>query len=309
MNAAISLFLAVVIDALFGEPPNALHPVAWLGTLIAHGRDWALDATRLGQFLRGVLVAFVIPLFAGLMAFGLVRALGHSSLMLLVATPLLLKPMFAVRELGLAAYVVRDALARGDVAGARAGLASLCSRNAEELDAPALIAATVESVAENASDSIIAPFFYFALAGLPGAVVYRASNTLDAMIGYRGRYEWVGKAAARIDDLLNWVPARFTALLFLLVAPIAGGDALSGAATLWRDGGRTESPNAGRPMATMAGLLGVRLEKAGHYVLGEPTRALELQDITRAWHIVRSAAYAGAALVAVLLLSWSHLHV
>ena len=309
MIAALSLLMAVAIDALFGEPPNALHPVAWLGWLIARGRDWALSAGRLGQFVRGTLVALAIPAFAGLLAFGLVRASGHSGLLLLAITALVLKPLFAVRALGAAAFVVRDALAAGDIAAARIGLASLCSRKAEGLDAPALIAATVESVAENASDSIVAPFFYFALAGLPGAAVYRASNTLDAMIGYRGRFEWVGKAAARIDDFLNFVPARLTALLFLLVTPFAGGNAALGARTLWRDGSCTESPNAGRPMATMAGLLGVRLEKVGQYALGDGTRALEREDITRAWRIVLGAAYVSAGLTAGLLFLWEQLHV
>lgn len=309
MIAALSLLIAVALDALFGEPPNALHPVAWLGSLIARGRDWALAAGRAGQFWRGMGVALAIPSLAGLLAFELARASGHSPLLLLAVTALLLKPLFAVRALGAAAFVVRDALAAGDLAAARAGLASLCSRNADQLDAPGLIAATVESVAENASDSIVAPFFYFALAGLPGAAVYRACNTLDAMIGYRGRYEWVGKAAARIDDALNFVPARLTALLFLLVTPISGGNAALGASTLWRDGGRTESPNAGRPMATMAGLLGVRLEKAGHYALGDETRALEREDITRAWQIVLGAAYVSAALAAGMLSLWDALHV
>jgi adenosylcobinamide-phosphate synthase len=305
MIAALALLIAVAIDAQFGEPPNAIHPVAWLGALIARGRDWAFRAGRTGQFLRGAWVALAIPLLAGSLAWGSTRALGRSGVLLLVATALLLKPLFAVRALGAAAFVVRDALAEGNVAAARVGLSSLCSRKADELDEPALIAATVESIAENASDSIVAPIFYFALAGLPGAAVYRACNTLDAMIGYRGRYEWVGKTAARLDDLLNLVPARLTALLFLLAAPIAGGNALRGARAWWRDGRRTESPNAGRPMATMAGILGVRLEKIGHYALGDDTRALECQDITRAWRVVLIAAYTGVAIVVAILVSWS----
>jgi len=300
---AIALLAAVAIDRALGEPPDAIHPVAWIGAAIARGRDWALPHPPLGQLVRGAIVALAIPLGSAAFAFAVALVVGRSPALSLVVTAVLLKPLFAVRALRDAAFAVRDALAAGDLAGARAKLASLCSRDAEGLDAPALIAATVESIAENASDSIVAPLVFFAAAGLPGAAFYRASNTLDAMIGYRGRYEWVGKAAARIDDALNLVPARLTALLFLLVAKIAGGDVRRGAATLLRDGARTESPNAGRPMAAMAGLLGVRLEKAGHYALGDATRPIARDDITRAWRIVSLAAYASAALAAAWLLA------
>jgi adenosylcobinamide-phosphate synthase len=132
------------------------------------------------------------------------------------------------------------------------------------------VAATIESVAENASDSFVAPLFWFALLGLPGAVFYRAVNTLDAMIGYRGKYEWLGKTAARLDDALNFVPARITAGLLLAAAWLQRRDVRRAMRILARDGSRTETPNAGRPMAAMAGVLGVELTKPGHYRLGDP---------------------------------------
>jgi adenosylcobinamide-phosphate synthase len=303
LNAAVALLLAVVLDRAFGEPPNAIHPVAWMGSAIARGRNWALRPARVGQFVRGAVVALTLPVVCAAIAFVLMRVAGRWTLLSVLATALLLKPLFAIRALRDAAFLVRDALAAGDVALARTQLGSLCSRNAGELEPAALIAATVESIAENASDSIVAPFFYFALAGLPGAAFYRAGNTLDAMIGYHGRYEWVGKTAARLDDLLNLLPARLTSLLFLLVAPLSGGDLRRGAWTLWRDGGRTESPNAGRPMAAMAGLLGIKLEKVGHYALGDATRPIEGSDITRAWRIVSGAAHASVALTAACLIA------
>jgi adenosylcobinamide-phosphate synthase len=126
-------------------------------------------------------------------------------------------------------------------------------------------------------------------------------NTLDAMIGYHGRFEYVGKTAARLDDLLNLFPARLTALLLLLAGALAGADARRGFAILRRDGARTESPNAGRPMATMAGLLGLRLEKSNHYALGDACREPRTSDITTAWRIV-SIASVGALFLAVLLI-------
>jgi adenosylcobinamide-phosphate synthase len=212
---------------------------------------------------------------------------------------MLLKPTFAVRALRDAAFAVRDALRAGDVDRARRALGSLCSRDARALDERALVAATVESIAENTSDSVVAPLFFFAFFGVPGAVFYRAANTLDAMVGYHGQLEWAGKASARLDDLLNLVPARVTALLLIAAGALLGEGAREGFAVLRRDGARTESPNAGRPMAAMAGLLGVRLEKEGHYALGDEGGALEPELITRAAAIA-SLASIGAALLAAL---------
>ena len=303
MSAALALLSAVALDGAFGEPPNAVHPVAWMGSAIAWRRDWALRPVWIGQFVRGTVVALTLPLVCAALAWLAAQVVSRWALVSVLATALLLKPLFAIRALRDAAFLVRDALAADDVNLARSQLASLCSRNAADLEPPALIAATVESIAENASDSIVAPFFYFALAGLPGAAFYRAGNTLDAMVGYRGRYEWVGKTAARLDDVLNLLPARLTSLLFLLVAPLSGANLRRGAATLWRDGARTESPNAGRPMAAMAGLLGIQLEKRGHYALGDATRPIEASDITRAWRIAASAAYTFAAVTALALIA------
>jgi adenosylcobinamide-phosphate synthase len=172
----------------------------------------------------------------------------------------------------------------------------LCSRDPTELDEPLIVAATLESLAENASDSGIAPLLYFCIGGVPGAVFYRAVNTLDAMIGYHGRYEYFGKASARLDDLLNWVPARLTALLLLLAGLVLGRDTRQGWRILRRDARKTESPNAGRPMATVAGLLRVELEKRGHYRLGDGFEPLTPSKIRHAWQLVVLAFFFGAVL-------------
>jgi adenosylcobinamide-phosphate synthase len=202
---------------------------------------------------------------------------------------------------------VRDALANGRVSDARQALSALCSRDATSLEEPALAAATVESLAENLSDSFVAPLLAYALFGLPGAVVYRAANTLDAMIGYRGRYEYLGKAAARLDDLLNLIPARLTAGLLLVAGALTKGDVGGGLRILRRDRRKTASPNAGWPMATMAGLLGVCLSKPEHYRLGDEARAVTFEDVDRAWRIVAvAAALAGAVTVLVATARTAH---
>lgn len=297
----VAFALALALDLVFGEPPNALHPVAWIGgaasfVLRAAPRDGALR-----QLVFGALVALIVPIGCGLAAAALVAATARWPIVQLVAAVALLKPTFALRALGEAAERVRRALVKGDIARARIELASLCSRDPAALDESLIAAAAVESVAENASDSVVAPLFYFAVLGLPGAVAYRAVNTLDAMIGYRGRYEYLGKAAARLDDVLNFVPARLTAGLLVIAGGLSGQRAARGLRVLMRDGGATASPNAGRPMAAMAGLLGITLEKPGHYRLGAPGRAPDAAGIRAAWRIVVRGCALGCALVALTL--------
>jgi adenosylcobinamide-phosphate synthase len=201
-----------------------------------------------------------------------------------------LKASFALTALGKAGFQVARALEAGNVGAGRAALRSLCSRDPSDLDREELVAATVESLAENASDSFVAPLLYYAIFGVPGAIAYRAINTLDAMIGYRGRYEWLGKFAARLDDVANWIPARLTAALLLTGGAIVRADVRGGWRVMRRDGGKTPSPNAGWPMAAMAGMLGVVLEKQGVYRLGDGDGPRTPELIGRAWRIVTIAA-------------------
>jgi adenosylcobinamide-phosphate synthase len=290
--------LAVAWDLLLGEPPARVHPVVGMGNL-ARALERRAPAGGDGrQLVYGAALALVPPaLYALALGRGWRRLRERPILALAVAVPLL-KSTFAIRELRRAGARVRAPLAADDLAAAREGLRSLVSRDVSALDAALVAAAAIESLAENLSDSIVAPFVYYALLGLPGAVAYRAINTLDAMIGYRGRYEWLGKAAARLDDLANLAPARLTAGLVILAAAIAGEDARGAWATLRRDAYVTASPNAGWPMAAMAGALGVELEKVGHYRLGVSGAAADAATIQRADRLVLLAA-GGAAVLAM----------
>ena len=176
-----------------------------------------------------------------------------------------------IRDLVTAVWRVRDGLEAGDLAGARAAVGrDLVSRPVDDLDERATASAAVESLAENLTDSWVAPLCFYLVAGLPGTWAYRAVNTADAMIGYReSALEQLGGASARLDDLLNLLPSRLAALAVIAGARI-GGESASRAWTVWRrDGGSTSSPNAGQTMAAMAGALGVTLEKRGHYRLGD----------------------------------------
>jgi adenosylcobinamide-phosphate synthase len=299
MNGLTSLSLlgvAVGVDLVLGEPPAVVHPVVWMGRAIAACVRIAPARGKVAPFVAGAFIALGIPALFAAAAELIESRLRTHAVLCFVVSAVLLKTTFALRALGRAALVVRDAVEQGRIEDARAGLRALCSRDPSSLEAPALVAATVESVAENASDSFVAPLFWLALFGLPGAVFYRAVNTLDAMIGYRGKYEWLGKTAARLDDALNFVPARITAGLLLAAAWLQRRDARRGIRILTRDGARTESPNAGQPMAAMAGVLGVELTKPGHYRLGDPAEPLAPSHIDAGWRMTRLA-----ALLAVLL--------
>ena len=297
--AGAPLLCAVAVDLAWGEPSARAHPVVWMGRLGSALERLGPRRGRLGQLVAGFLVLGAVTgvftlvsagIFASISRWTSSWASGPALFIEVLVLTLLLKPMFALRALGQAGRSLAETLGTGDLEAARVGLQSLCSRDASGLDSGQLSAAAVESLAENASDSFVAPLFYYALFGLPGAVFYRAVNTLDAMFGYRGRWEYFGKTTARLDDLLNLLPARITAGLLLTAGAIAGADVRRGWRVLRRDGARTESPNAGRPMAAMAGLLGLALEKVGHYRLGDAARPLTAATIEDAWRLVKIAA-------------------
>ena len=276
---------AVAFDVVLGEPPSRLHPVVWMGALIGALRRRAPATGAARQLVWGAAVALGVPALFAAGTVGLQVLTDDPWWLTAVVGVLVLKPCFAIRALRDAGRTVARALARGDLAAARHDLRALCSRDASALSAEEVAAGAVESLAENTSDSVVAPLLYFALFGVPGAVAYRAINTLDAMLGYRGDLEYLGKAAARLDDVANLIPARVTAALLLVAGALDGANLHGGLRILARDGGRTASPNAGRPMAAMAGLLGVALVKPGHYRLGDDDRPLSHRTIDRAWRL------------------------
>lgn len=297
------LAIAIVIDLIYGDPPNAAHPVAWMGRLANLLVKRAPTTGRLAPLLAGAAVVLVVGGACLGSLLSLAWATATLPMLAFWVGTVLLSCMFAIKGLGAAGRAVRNALANGRTADARQALSALCSRDATNLEEAELAAATIESLAENLSDSFVAPLLAYALFGLPGAVIYRAANTLDAMIGYRGRFEFLGKAAARLDDLLNLIPARLTAGLLLAAGALTKADVARGYRILRRDRGKTASPNAGWPMATMAGLLGVCLSKTGHYRLGDDTlaeaggtRPVTVEDVDRAWRVVAVAAALAAGL-------------
>ena len=289
-----ALLLALAVDLVWREPPAALHPVVWMGKLIEFLESRAPGPERpTAALAAGLGIALLVPLGCGVLAWLTVMALRAAGpLPYLIGTAVLLKTTFAVRELGHAARSTRGALQAGAIHRARASLRRLVSRDASALSAPQVAMAAIESVAENTTDGFVGPWLAFALFGLPGAVAYRAINTLDSMIGYRGRYEYLGKAAARLDDLVNLVPARLSAALLLAAGARRRLPARRGWRIAWRDHRRTASPNAGWTIGACARLLGVALEKLGHYRIGHGLRDPKWRDLAEAERL----AYAAAAL-------------
>lgn len=260
---ALALPLAWCLDTLFGEPRNRFHPVAWLGILLGPiGRrisTWSPAAA----FVAGAIAWWSIAATLGAATWWLqVALLDHSpGWVALLLLGLLLKPCFAWRMLRDEVAAVETALVRGGIEPARDRLSRLVSRDVRALGDVQIRETAIETLAENLNDSVVAPLVWFAIAGLPGAVIYRFANTADAMWGYRGRYEWAGKWAARADDVLSWLPARLTALLLRPTWSLAAWRALRNEAV------HTPSPNGGWAMGAMALLLDVRLGKPGVYLL------------------------------------------
>lgn len=288
MTAVMIVLGATLWDLLFGEPSPSYHPVVFMGRFIA--AFWSRRPRgRVPLFLHGT--ALVLSGAALFSLPALLVSLLPAPVAFVLSVPLL-KTTFSLTGLLKAGEGVLGALERGDVPEARRRLArDLVSRKTDELDGDEIAGATVESLAENLTDSFVSPLFFFACFGLPGALVYRFCNTCDSMIGYRGGdTEWGGKFAARFDDVLNWIPARVSAAFLLGAGALCGGDVPGGARALRRQRTRTDSPNAGWTMSVMAGLLGVTLSKRGCYELVGGTKSPGPDDIRRCLAIVRAAA-------------------
>ena len=319
--ALLALLVALAVDHCWGEPPVRWHPVVWMGNALGWAsRRWAPTAATVGPDWRSfwwfalvwcVLVAIASGSYA-LLQGATLHLLRDSPAPTLLAGALLglwLKPLLSWRMLRHEVQAVEAALGQSLDAG-RARLAWLVSRDVTTLDAVQVRESAIESLAENLSDSVIAPLFWFAVAGLPGAALYRLANTADAMWGYPGlrgsgpsaRYwQWAGKWAARADDVLSWLPARLTAALLALAA---GGLPLR---ALAREAQQTPSPNSGWPMAAMALALGVRLSKPGAYCLHAGGRRPTAHDAEQAQKLVSKVALALVLLALtalVLIVVW-----
>lgn len=290
----MALPLAWALDLCFGEPRSAWHPVAWLGSSLAPVGRLLLRCSAGWAFFGGALAWLVGAAAIALGAWALQsHLLDLSPWFGVPLLALVLKPMFAWRMLRDEVAGVEAALGVSLEAG-REQLARIVSRDVNVLDAEGVRETAIESLAENLNDSFVAPLFWYAVAGLPGAAVYRFANTLDAMWGYRGPWEWAGKWSAHADDVLSWLPARLTAMLLR--------PSLSW--RQWRqlrsEARHTPSPNGGWPMGAMALRLGARLRKPGVYALNAAAPSPDADHVAQA---LRHASHAAWAAVVLALLA------
>ncbi len=300
MDNLIILLIALVIDLIFGEPGNIWHPVAWLGKLISLETKWIKGRNNKIQISLGIIVVLLTTAIITSATYFIILYLRDFNWWVyIIFTGLLFKFTFSFQGLRRAIIEVKNLLGSNETVQARRSLKALVSRKTDDLDNNQIISATVESAAESICDSFTAPIFYFLFFGVPGAVAYRITNTFDSMIGYYGEWEYAGKFAARLDDIVNFIPSRITAL-FIVLSAIFTGNSIQGAwKIMLRDRIKTKSPNAGWTMSAMAGALGVQLEKAGHYKLGDNHYPLSLETITDSQHLSITAVSVWILLVIV----------
>jgi adenosylcobinamide-phosphate synthase len=316
---AYLLACACAVDFAIGDPRWLPHPVRLIGAAVAWGETALRRIARSAEAERaaGVLLTASVVLLTWLVThtaqkFALQLADGASSsaltLLALGVLVLLAAATLALRGLVDASLLVVRDLQRGDILKARSDLSMIVGRDTSALTDEQCAKATIETVAENLSDGVIAPLFYFTLGGLPLAMAYKAVNTLDSMIGYRNdRYRRFGWAAARLDDVANYVPARISGALIVFVSLfLTGASAGNAWRIMQRDGRNHPSPNSGVPEAAIAGALGIRLGGPSIYggivvpkpFIGDPQNATGTEKALRAIDILRGAAVCGM-LVAV----------
>ncbi len=298
---AAAFLLGVTADALLGDPPSVMHPVRAIG-LVARAYE-GVARGRLRPRTAGIAGALLLPISAGLVATAVEWKSRHRPGGRIVAASGSLALASAQRTLMRRALEVADALDAGKLVEARRLLGyHLVSRPTADLDASEVAGAAIESVAENLGDGVAGPWLAFAAGGAGGAWTYRALNTLDSLWGYRTeRYAEFGWAAAHLDDLANLVPARVAAFAICVAAQRRMKRGVEAFEVWRRDGALTDSPNAGQPMAAMAGALGVMLTKRGQYTLGAGLRPADASDIRSAVTVARGAAVVLAALYLSLI--------
>lgn len=302
LATAAGLLLGWLADRALGDP-RRFHPVAGFGRAAGMLEErWYADSRVRGAAHEAVLVG-------GAVALGVVaeRCVRERPLLRAALTGVATWAVLGGRSLAAEAEAIADALAADDITAARGRVRNLVSRDPATLDAAGIARATLESVAENTSDAVVAPLFWGAVAGVPGLLGYRAINTLDAMVGYRNaRYERFGWAAARVDDVANWVPARLAGALAVACAPLVGGSRAAAVRAVREQASAHPSPNAGVVEAAFAGALGVRLggrnvyggvvEDRGELGYGDPPTP---EDVPRATRLA-GAVSAGALAATVL---------
>jgi len=289
LEPIVIVAFALGIDFVFGDPKNRYHPTAWIGTLIAKLTPLAKNQNTYVEKLGGI---FVVAITVGVVV--TLLSILDTGISLLttdwvtivvsgVVVVILLKTTIAIRGMEKHAKAVLESLDQNNLDMARTNLSMIVKRNTKNLDKNHVISGVLESISENTVDGVTGPLFYFALFGLPGAFVYRVINTVDSMIGYKTDiFKNVGWFGATCDTILNYIPSRLTGLVMIISAAILQNNWKESYKIMIRDGKKTESPNAGYPMAALAGALETKFEKINHYKLGNGEIILTTEHVNSA---------------------------
>ena len=275
LESIVVIGFAILLDLLFGDPKNRFHPTAWIGILIGtittrmKNENYNLEKFG-GIFIVLIPVCISIVVLLGLdFSIDLISVESLSILISIISGVVLFKMTIAIKGMERHALAVLDSIQKNDLTQARTNLSMIVKRNTKNLDKNHILSGTLESLSENIVDGITGPMFYFAIFGLPGAFVYRIVNTVDSMVGYKTQmFKNLGWFGANCDNVLNYIPSRLTGLTIVLGSMLLGHDWKNCYEIFKRDGKKTDSPNAGYPMAAFAGALGTKFEKLEHYALG-----------------------------------------
>ncbi len=315
MQHLIALLIGFALDLVFGDPYWLSHPIRWIGHLIS-GCEKLLrrlfgDSPR-AQRAAGVMLVVLVTGISTLCTILLLWACGLVNVWLSTAIEsIICYQMLATKQLKIESMRVHDALTAGSIEQARQAVSMIVGRDTEALDEQEVAKATVETVAENASDGVIAPLLFMAVFGAAGGVFYKSVNTMDSMVGYKNDvYRYFGSAAAKFDDALSWIPARIAGVLMCAAAWFTRMDAAGACRIFLRDRRKHSSPNSAHTEAACAGALGVQLGGNHFYfgklvekpVIGDCTREVVCEDIVRADRLLYMTA--GLGLIVGAVLSW-----
>ena len=275
LESIVVIGLAILLDLTFGDPKNRYHPTAWIGNLIGIITTRMKNENYILEKFGGIFIVLipvcisVIVLSSLNFSIDLISVESLSILISIISGIVLFKMTIAIKGMEKHALAVLDSIQKNNLDQARTNLSMIVKRNTKNLDKNHILSGTLESLSENIVDGITGPMFYFAIFGLPGAFVYRIINTVDSMVGYKTQmFKNLGWFGANCDNILNYIPSRLTGLTIVLGSMLLGHDWKNCYEIFKRDGKKTDSPNAGYPMAAFAGALGTKFEKLEHYSLG-----------------------------------------
>ncbi len=308
----IKIWIAYVLDLIFGDPQNIIHPVQVIGKMISSGEKYLLgkrhESDRKYKFFAGMILNITVISVTYAVTY-LIYKSSENSIIFTVAEIYLMYTIFSINSLAREGNRVYNILKEGNIERARKDLSYLVSRDTGTMDEKMIIRSTMETISENTVDGIVAPMLYMFLGGLPLSITYKAINTFDSMVGYKNeKYMDFGKFSAKLDDVANFIPARITGILIVIASMILGYDYKNSLKIFIRDRKNHSSPNSGHAEAGVAGALGVQFGGRVSYfgkevdkpVIGDKAKDFELEDIKKNIKIMYAASFLSLVVFSVI---------